>query len=139
MVLTQQMIVEGLKLYSHHFDHIDRFPKITSIVKTSLEYDKQFYKLNYINDYPLLFPHQTEADVAKIDEFISSLKPGDRVDILKADTHSKRFCWLPATVKKTTNLSIHTQAEWDKNIIPFDKKGMCVHPYKSREAQYRWR
>ena len=56
MALTQQMIVEGLKFYSHRFDQLDKFPRMTSILKTSLEYDKQFYKLNYVNDYPLLLP-----------------------------------------------------------------------------------
>jgi hypothetical protein len=109
MALTQQMIVEGLKLYSHKYDQLDKFPRMTSILRTSLEFDKQFYKLNYINDYPLLYPPQTEADVGRIDQFISSIKNGDPVDILKVDTHSKRFCWLPGTVKKQTSLSIHIQ------------------------------
>jgi hypothetical protein len=59
MVLTQQMIVEGLKLYSKKFDLLDRYPRMSSILKTSLEYDKQFYKLNYINDYQLIFPYPT--------------------------------------------------------------------------------
>lgn len=139
MVLTQQMIVEGLKLYSHKFDQLDRFPKLTSILRTSLEFDKQFYKLNYINEYPLLYPAPTEADIAKIDQFLSTLKNGDQVDFLKVDTHSKRFCWLPGIVKKQTSLSIQIQTEWDRNIIPLDKKGMHVHPYGSKEIFYNWR
>lgn len=40
---------------------------MTSIIRTSLEFDKQFYKLNYINDFPLLFPSQTEESIARID------------------------------------------------------------------------
>jgi hypothetical protein len=139
MALTQQMIVEGLKLYSHKFDHLDRFPRMTSILKTSLEFDKQFYKLNYINDYPLLYPLQNESDVARIDQFLSTIKNGDPVDVLKVDTHSKRFCWLPGTVKKQTSLSIQIQTDWDKNIVPLDKKGMYVHPFGSHESYYRWR
>lgn len=67
MVLTQQMIVEGLKLYSKKFELLDKFPRMTSIIRTSLEFDKQFYKLNYINDFPLLFPSQTEESIARID------------------------------------------------------------------------
>lgn len=133
------MIVEGLRLYSHKFDQLDRFPRMTSILKTSLEFDKQFYKLNYINDYPLLYPSPTEADVAKIDQFLSTIKNGDPVDFLKVDTHSKRFCWLPGTVKKQTSLSIQVQTEWDRNVIPLDKKGMCVYPSGSKEAYYIWR
>lgn len=109
MALTQQMIVEGLRLYSQRFDQLDKFPRMTSILKTSLEFDKQFYKLNYINDYPLLYPPQTESDIAKIDQFLSTIKNGDAVDVLKVDTHSKRFCWLPGTVKKQTSLSIQIQ------------------------------
>ena len=132
MALTQQMIVEGLKLYSHRFDQLDKFPRMTSILKTSLEYDKQFYKLNYVNDYPLLLPAPSESDVAQIDQFLSVLKSGDPVDVLKVDTHSKRFCWVPGHVKKQTSLSIHVQTNWDKNTIPLDKKGMCVHPPGSR-------
>lgn len=109
MALTQQMIVEGLKLFSHKFDQLDKFPRMNSILRTSLEFDKQFYKLNNINDYPLLYPTQTEADIAKIDQFLASIKIGEPVDILKVDTHTKRFCWVPGTIKKQTSLSIHVQ------------------------------
>ncbi len=132
MALTQQMIVEGLKLFSHRFNQLDKFPRMNSILRTSLEFDKQFYKLNYINDYPLLYPTQTEADIARIDQFIASLKNGDPVDILKVDPHTKRFCWLPGTFKKQTSLSIQVQTEWDRNTMALDKKGMLVHPYGSR-------
>lgn len=112
---------------------------MTSILRTSLEFDKQFYKLNYINDFPLLFPNQTEESIARIDEFISTLKPGDKIDVLKVDLHSKRFCWLPGFVKKIANISIHVQLEWHKNVISLDKKGMNIHPSGSHEADYQWR
>jgi hypothetical protein len=95
--------------------------------------------LNYINDYPLLYPTPSESDIAKIDQFLSALKNSDAVDVLKVDTHSKRFCWVPGRVKKHTSLSIHIQIDWDKNTLPLDKKGMCVHPSGSKEAYYRWR
>ena len=61
MVLTQQMIVEGLRLYSHRFHLLDKFPKTSSIIRNALEYDKQFFKLNYTNDYPLLPTAPTPA------------------------------------------------------------------------------
>lgn len=51
MVLTQQMMVEALVLYSKRFDLLDKFPKTNSILRIVFEYDKQFYKLNYINNY----------------------------------------------------------------------------------------
>lgn len=67
MVLTQQMIVEGLRVFSIKFDLLDKFPRMNSILKNCLEPDKQFYKLNYINDYPLLTPVATEETVNRID------------------------------------------------------------------------
>jgi len=57
MVLTQQMMVEALVLYSKRFDLLDKFPKTNTILKNVLEFDKQFYKLNYINNYSYIFPH----------------------------------------------------------------------------------
>ena len=36
MVLTQQMIVEGLKLYTKKFDILDKYPKTNTIIKNSL-------------------------------------------------------------------------------------------------------
>lgn len=60
MVLTQQMIIEALRLFSKKFDILDKYPRTNSILKNCLEFDKQFYKLNYFNDYPLIFPAPTE-------------------------------------------------------------------------------
>ena len=48
MVLTQQMMVESLITYSKRFDILDKYPKTNSILKIVFEYEKQFYKLNYI-------------------------------------------------------------------------------------------
>lgn len=98
MVLTQQMIVEGLKLYSKKFDQLDRYPRMSSILKTSLEYDKQFYKLNYINDYQLIFPCPTADEISKNIDFINELKPDDFADFIKIDHHTRRFCWLSGKV-----------------------------------------
>lgn len=36
MVLTQQMMVEALTLYSKRFDLLDKFPKTNSILKNTL-------------------------------------------------------------------------------------------------------
>jgi len=56
-----------LKLYAKIFDILDKFPKTNSIIKQSLEFDKQFYKINYSNDYPLLAAPPSENDIAKMD------------------------------------------------------------------------
>lgn len=65
MVLTQQMMIEGLNLYSKKFDFLDKYPKTTSILKIVFEYDKQFYRLNYINTYPHLLKLPTTEEVNK--------------------------------------------------------------------------
>ena len=77
MVLTQQMIVEGLRLYAHRFELLDKFPKTSSILRNTLEFDKQFYKLNYTNEYSLLPTLPTTAEITRIDDFIATLKAGD--------------------------------------------------------------
>ena len=61
MVLTQQMMVEALTLYAKRFDLLDKFPKTNSILKNTLEYDKQFFKLNYISNYPNILPPPSQA------------------------------------------------------------------------------
>ena len=65
MVLTQQMMVEALVLYSKRFDILDKFPKSNSILKIVFEYDKQFYKLNYINNYHHLSRPPSTEDSTK--------------------------------------------------------------------------
>lgn len=65
MVLTQQMMVEALVLYSKRFDLLDKYPKANSILRIVFEYDKQFYKLNYINNYPHLLQHPTQEQLTQ--------------------------------------------------------------------------
>jgi len=139
MVLTQQIMKEALRLYALKFDQMDRYPKLNSILRNALEFEKQFFKLNYICDFPLFFPFPTEQDIAQIDIFVSGLKSGDRVDVLKTDPHTKRFCWLPGTIRKVTNLSIHVQPDGDRSSYSLDKRGMCVFPLGHQKAHYEWR
>lgn len=64
-----------------------------------------------------------------MDEFINSLKAGDKIDMLKSDSHSKRFCWLPGTVKKLSNLSVYAVSDFDKSTTSVDRKSMHIYPY----------
>jgi len=48
-----------------------------------------------------------------------NLKPNDKVDVVKVDGHTRRFCWLPGTVRKITAINIHVLPDNDKNIYPF--------------------
>ena len=70
---------------------------------------------------------------------MNGLKAGDRVDVLKSDAHSRRFCWLPGSVKKLTNLSIHVNLDWDKSTYSFDRKNMHVYPSETMKEHYSWR
>ena len=139
MVLTQQIMVEALVLYSKRFDQLDRFPKTSSILRIIFEYDKQFYKLNYINNYAHLLNPPTQEELTLNEEFANSLKPEDMVDIIRVDPHSRRFCWLPGTVRKATSLNVHVLPLHDKTIYALEKKVMLVFPHKSHEQQYEWR
>jgi hypothetical protein len=139
MVLTQQIMVEALKLYSKLFDLLDKYPKSTSILKIVFEFDKQFYKLNYINTYPHLLTVPTPEEINKNEEFVAGLKIDSRVDVIKTDPHSRRLSWLPGTVKKLTSINIHVVPDNDKTIFPFEKKMMCVYPHETMKAQYQWR
>lgn len=56
MVLTQQIMVESLKFYVKNFDTLEKYPKMSTILKNCFESDKQFYKLNYINEFTHLLP-----------------------------------------------------------------------------------
>ena len=47
MVLTQQMMVEALKLFIKKFDHLEKFLKMINILNCTFDHDKQFYKINY--------------------------------------------------------------------------------------------
>ena len=54
MALTQQMMVEALRIFVKYFDQLEKYPKMVSILKQTFDIEKQFYKLNYTNDYPYL-------------------------------------------------------------------------------------
>jgi hypothetical protein len=67
------------------------------------------------------------------------LKIGDKVDVMRNDIHSKRFCWVSGTVKKITNLSIHIYVDYEKGTFTVDKKGMFLYPHGEKKEQYEWR
>lgn len=54
MVLTQQMMVEALRLFTKFFNQLEKYPKMFHILKYVFDLEKQFYKLNYINEYHYL-------------------------------------------------------------------------------------
>lgn len=64
MVLTQQIMVEALRIFVKYFDHLEKYPKMVSILKQTFDIEKQFYKLNYINDYPYLVIPPTEEEIS---------------------------------------------------------------------------
>ena len=84
MVLTQQIMVESLRIFVKYFSYIEKYPKMVSILKQTFDIEKQFYKLNYTNDYPYLIIPPSEEYVNEIDDFIDKLKVGDKVDVLKS-------------------------------------------------------
>jgi hypothetical protein len=51
MVLTQQIIVEALKLFMKYLPQIEKFPKMTTILRNVFDFEKQFYRINYTNEY----------------------------------------------------------------------------------------
>ena len=54
MAMTQQMMVESLKLFMKYFKELEKYPKMTLILKHVFDIEKPFYKLNYVNEYPYL-------------------------------------------------------------------------------------
>ena len=128
MVLTQQMMVQSLILYSKRFDILDKFPKTNSILKIVFEYEKQFYKLNYINNFSHLSKLPSNEETQKNEEFIATLKPEAKIDLIKIDPHSRRFCYLPGSVRKLTSMNVHALPLNEKTIYPFEKKMMLVFP-----------
>lgn len=58
------------------------------------------------------------------------------MDVLKTDVHSKRYCWLPGTVKKITNLSIHVLPDGERTSCSYDKKLLFVLPFGAMKQQY---
>lgn len=54
MIYTQQTMLEGLKLLSKMFDHLEKYPKITSIFKQVFDFDRLFYRSNYQSSHHYL-------------------------------------------------------------------------------------
>lgn len=42
-------------------------------------------------------------------------------------------------MRKITAINIHVLPDNDKNIYPFEKKMMYVHPHQSKKHLYEWR
>ena len=51
MILTQQLMIESLRVFIKHFPTIEKHPKMTSILRFVFDHEKQFYRLNYVNEY----------------------------------------------------------------------------------------
>ncbi len=49
MVLTQQMMIEGLNVLVKFMPVIEKYPKMTTILKYVFDFEKQFYRINYSN------------------------------------------------------------------------------------------
>lgn len=47
MVATQQFLLECLIFVRKHFDELEKWPKLVNVLKTVLDIERQFYKINY--------------------------------------------------------------------------------------------
>lgn len=61
------------------------------------------------------------------------------MDVLKVEMHTKRACWVPATVKKLTSLSVHLMIDFEKGTHTIDRKNMLVFPFEEKKGEYEWR
>jgi hypothetical protein len=52
MVVVQQFLLESLVFFQKHLHEIDKVPKMVALLKTVLDIDRQFYRLNAQTDYP---------------------------------------------------------------------------------------
>lgn len=52
MVATQQFLLECLIFVRKHFDELEKWPRLVNVLKTVLDIERQFYKINYISDCP---------------------------------------------------------------------------------------
>ena len=84
MALTQQIVIEALRYFVGHFHLLEKYPKMCNIVKWAFDHDKNFFKVNYINEHSLLVIPPTEEEITRIDKFIDNLNPGDKIDVLKS-------------------------------------------------------
>lgn len=51
MIYTQQMMVEALRLFARFFEQLEKYPRMTLILKHTFDIEKQFFKINYTNQY----------------------------------------------------------------------------------------
>jgi len=56
MVYTQQIMLEALIVFKKFLPMIEKYPNMTCILKITFDYEKQFYRVNYINHnyFPVL-------------------------------------------------------------------------------------
>lgn len=54
MIYTQQMMIEGLRVFNKYFDQLEKYPRMTLILKHTFDYEKPFFKTNYTNQYHCL-------------------------------------------------------------------------------------
>jgi len=128
MVFTQQMMVEGLRLFMRYFDQLEKYPRMTFILKHTFDFEKQFFKINYSNQYHNLVIPPTKDEVETITTFVTGLKSGDRVDVLKCENQSKRVCWLPGIYVKSSTLYIAGRCDNDRANINIDLNNLQVRP-----------
>lgn len=78
----------------------------------------------------------TKQEAEAINTFVSGLKTGDRVDVLKCEHQSKRVCWLPAVFVKCSSISITVRFDNEKSNTNLDINSLQVRPFESKKADY---
>lgn len=139
MIYTQQMMAEALKLFMRYFDQLEKYPRMTLILKHTFDFEKQFFKINYTNQYHCLVVPPTKEQAEVINNLPSTLKAGDRVDVLKSEHQSKRVCWLPGTFVKCSALYITVRCDNDKSNLNIDINNLQVRPFGEKKNEYEWR
>lgn len=133
MVYTQQLMAEALRLFMRFFDQLEKYPRMTLILKHTFDFEKQFFKVNYSNQYHNLILLPTKQEIEETNAFMSTLKPGDRVDVLKTEHHSKRVCWLPGTFIKASALYIYVRCDNDRTNLNIDLNTLQLRPLGSKK------
>lgn len=70
MVVVQQFLLESLVFFQKHLHEIDKVPKMVALLKTVLDIDRQFYRLNAQTDYPHMPVQPTKEEIAENFEFV---------------------------------------------------------------------
>ncbi len=64
MVLTQQMMVESLRLFAKKLNLLEKFLKMITILNFTFDHEKQFYKINYtIESIDRVTSHKSISDI----------------------------------------------------------------------------